>query len=65
MKKTIKTEGEFSEVIPNPAGIPCKNKNSGQLRKEHDRWNNEMKTIPNKAFSELEYWENVSSCSIL
>ena len=65
MEKTIEIEGEFSELIPNPAGIHCKNENSEQLRKEHDRWKNETTTIPNKAFSKLKYWEKVSACSIL
>ena len=36
MRKTIKMDGEFSELNPNSAGIPCRNENSEKLRKEHD-----------------------------
>ncbi|MFT4667396.1 MAG: hypothetical protein ACI9RM_001812 [Ulvibacter sp.] len=65
MKKTIRIEDTFSELIPNPSGIPCKNENSEKLRKEHDRWKEEMDKNRCEKFSQLHYWENVSICTAL
>ena len=65
LNKPVKIKDEFSEIITNPKGIPCRNKNSEHLRKEHNRWENQIKTIPGKSFSKLEYWQVVSSCTML
>ncbi|MFT4754891.1 MAG: hypothetical protein ACI85Q_002454 [Salibacteraceae bacterium] len=65
MKKTIKIEDDFSELIPNPDGIPCRNKDSEKLRKEHDRWKEEIYEKRCKEFSQLHYWETASICSAL
>jgi hypothetical protein len=65
MKKTIEIEDEFSELVPNLAGIPCRNERSEELREEHDRWRKEIDKNRCKAFSHLHYWEKASICTTL
>jgi hypothetical protein len=65
IKKRVKIKDEFSVIIPNYKGVPCRNINSEHLRMEHNRWENEIKTIPAKSFSKLEYWQVISTCTML
>ena len=48
MNDVIEIEGEFSEIISNPAELPCYNSDSERLRKEHTRWKNEVKKSRDK-----------------
>ena len=65
MKKNKEIEKEFSEMIPNPAGIPAMDENSETLRKEHNRWKGDVAKNACKEFSELHYWEKESVCTAL
>ena len=65
MKKTITKETELRELIPNPVGVPCRNEYSEELRKEHDRWKEEIDVNCCKDFSQLYHWEKVSICTVL
>lgn len=60
IETTVKIKDDFSEIIPNPKGIPCTNKNSEHLRNEHSRWKKESKVKPSKRYSELKYWQKIS-----
>ncbi len=59
-------EEGFSELIHNEEGIPCSNKRSDEIRKEHNRWKKEVRDIQNEqSLEELSYWEVQSSCVAL
>jgi hypothetical protein len=66
MEKVIEIESEFNELMaPNLVGIPCKNENSEELRKEHKRWKKEIEKNRCKKLSQFHYWEKKSVCTAL
>jgi hypothetical protein len=55
----------FSEIIPNPAGIPGQSKNSDKIRKGHVDWKMSSKKKKHKEVQKMSYWQKVSNCAAL
>lgn len=64
-KKEVKRIDKFSKTIPNPVGISSQDENSMILNEEHHRWRSEAIVKPVNEILECEYWERVSSCTVL
>ena len=66
MEKSNQSDEAFSEMIPNPAGLPCQNTDSEQVRKAHRQWKTTAgKRSRENKVSELSYWQKASSCNAL
>jgi|GEM_PF-2341451 len=60
-----KKEG-FSELIPNEVGLTMSNENSKKIRREHNRWKREIRTIEaDRSLEGLNYWQLASACVAL
>ena len=65
MKDNFERQEEINELMPNESGIPCDTKNSELLRKEHNRWKNEIKKRQDDQGASTSYWKSASSCVAL
>ena len=65
MENSFEIEGEFSDLIPNPAGFAGKREDSSKVRKGHSQWKNNSQRKKCKSPQKLSYWERASSCSAL
>jgi len=65
MKDLKKINGEFSELIPNKAGILSKTEDAKEVRDAHQLWKQESKKTKAKKTVQASYWQNASACSAL
>lgn len=65
MKSNLETQEELETICPNPVGVPCQNENSEEIRKEHNRWKDEIRSRKEDKTYSSTYWKNKSSCVAL
>ena len=65
MENSFEIEGEFSDLIPNPAGIPGKREDSAKIRNGHSQWKKKATMRSCSKPSALSYWERASACNVL
>ena len=65
MDDNITFQKELTETIPNPVGVPLQSEDSEQLRKEHNRWKDEINERNDDSRPTTAYWKNMSSCAAL
>ena len=65
MTKSEDKSSYFSEIIPNPAGIPGQSKNSEEIRKGHIDWKKSNRKKGRKEVQKMSYWQKVSNCAAL
>jgi hypothetical protein len=65
MQNNFAEQEKINELMPNESCIPCGTGNSDMLRKEHNRWKDEVKKRQDSQGKVTSYWQGVSSCVAL